>query len=177
MMILLRTRVDPTSVAAAARSVVTALSPRYPTYDVRTMDSRVAVATSQAKLTAMLFALFACTALALAVIGIYGVMSFAVVQRTREIGIRMALGADRSGVLHLVIREGVVMAAIGTAIGLVAALVLSRVLTAFLFDVRPTDPVTYIGIVLLLAIVAALASWIPARRASRVNPVTALRAG
>jgi predicted permease len=177
MMILLRTTVDPNSIIAQARKVVTEISPRYPSYDVRTMDSRVAAATAQARLTAILFALFAGVALALAVIGIYGVMSFAVLQRTREIGIRMALGADRQGVLRLVIGEGMWLAAIGTVIGLAAALALSRVLGSMLFDVKPSDPITYAGIVLLLAAAAMLASWLPARRASRVNPTEALRVG
>ncbi len=177
MMLLLRTSVEPTSVSASAQRVVTAVSPRYPTYDVRTMESRVAAASAQARLTAILFALFGATALALAVIGIYGVMSFAVLQRTREIGIRMALGADRSGVLRLVVGEGLWLTVIGTAFGLGAALLLTRVLRSLLFDIAPTDPLTYGGIVLLLSAVAVAASWIPARRASRVNPVEALRIG
>ncbi|MFN8570986.1 MAG: ABC transporter permease [Gemmatimonadaceae bacterium] len=177
MMVLLRTTVEPTSVSAAAQKVVTALSPRYPSYDVRSMASRVVAATAQARLTAILFALFGGTALALAVIGIYGVMSFAVVQRTREIGIRMALGADRRGVLRLVIGEGLWLAAIGTVVGLMAALALTRVLGSLLYDITPSDPITYVGIVALLGAVAMLASWIPARRASRVDPVEALRIG
>jgi putative ABC transport system permease protein len=114
-------------------------------------------------------------ALVLSVLGIYGVMSFAVMQRTREIGIRIALGADRHRVLGLVVREGLALAAVGALIGLGAALALSRVLSSLLYDVAPTDPVTYVVIVVLLGGSAAAASWIPARRATRVNPTEALR--
>ncbi|MEP7348163.1 MAG: FtsX-like permease family protein, partial [Gemmatimonadaceae bacterium] len=177
MMIFLRTTLDPEAVTGVARSVIGELSPNYPAYDVRTMESRVAAASAQARLSAILFALFGGVALALAVVGIYGVMSFAVAQRTREIGIRMALGADRRTVLRLVIGEGIGLAAVGAAVGLVAALGLSRVLWSLLYDVKPTDPVTYAVIGTLLGCAAMLASWIPARRASRVSPTEALRGG
>jgi putative ABC transport system permease protein len=177
MMIFVRTSRDPLSLAAAARRTVSALVPGTPVFDVKTMASRTAVATAQARFSATLLALFAMTALALALIGIYGVMSFMVTQRTREIGIRMALGADRMRVQRLVIAEGLWLAAAGTMLGVVAAFALTRVLASLLFDVKPADPLTYISIVVLLAIAAAVASWIPARRASRVEPTEALRAG
>jgi putative ABC transport system permease protein len=177
MMIFVRTSRDPLALAAAARRTVSALVPGIPVFDIKTMASRTAVATAQARFSAVLLGLFAATALALAVIGIYGVMSFMVVQRTREIGIRMALGAGRMQVQQLVIREGLWLAATGTALGVGAAVGLTRVLRSLLFDVQPGDPVTYISIVVLLAAAAGVASWIPARRASRVEPTEALRAG
>jgi predicted permease len=177
MMIFVRTSRDPLTLAAAARRTVNGLVPGVPVYEIKTMASRAAVATAQARFSAVLLALFAATALGLAVIGIYGVMSFMVVQRTREIGIRMALGAGRMQVQRLVIREGLWLAATGTVVGVGAAIGLTRVLRSLLFDVKPGDPVTYIAIVALLAVAAGIASWIPARRASRVEPTEALRAG
>jgi ABC-type antimicrobial peptide transport system permease subunit len=128
-------------------------------------------------LSAWLLALFAGTALVLAVMGIYGVMSFAVAQRTREIGVRIALGASRRNVLTLVVREGVTLAALGIALGMTGAFALSRVLTSLLYGVSTTDPVTYGVVIGLLAIAALVASWLPARRAARVQPTEALRAG
>jgi predicted permease len=175
MMIFLRTKGDPDAVARMARAVAHELSPNYPAYDVRSMSARVAAATTQARLSALLLTLFAGVALALAVVGIYGVLSFAVAQRTREIGIRMALGADRRTVLRLVIGEGVALAAVGAGLGLVTALVLARILGSLLYDVTPSDPKTYVAIVGLLGTAAAVASWLPARRAARLDPVEALR--
>ena len=177
MVIFVRTARDPLALAAAARRTVGALVPGTPVFDIKTMASRTAVATAQARFSAVLLALFAVTALLLAVIGIYGVMSFMVAQRTREIGIRMALGADRAQVQRMVIAEGLWLATAGAALGVGAAFGLTRVLRSLLFDVKPGDPVTYISIVMLLAISAAIASWIPARRASKVEPTEALRAG
>ncbi len=176
MMIYLRTAVAPEGIIPQVRAVVRELSPTYPPYDVRTLDERVSVASTQARLSATLLALFAGIALALAVIGIYGVMSFAVSQRAREIGIRMALGADRSSVLRLVIGEGLGLALAGAAVGVALALGLSRLISTMLFGVRPSDPLSYAAIVVLLIGAATLASWLPARRASRVDPTEALRA-
>ena len=176
MMIFVRTTEDPLTLAGPVRQIVHDLSPNYPAYDIRTMSSRIAAATTQARLSALLLALFAGVALVLAGIGIYGVLSFAVSQRTREIGIRMALGASARGVLRLVIGEGAVLAALGAIIGTVAALGLTRVLRSLLYDVAPTDPVTYVTIVVLVAAAAFVASWFPARRAARVDPNIALRA-
>ena len=176
MVIFVRTARDPLALIASARRAVGTLVPGVPVFDIKSMAERTAVATAQARFSAVLLGLFAATALALAVIGIYGVMSFMVVQRTREIGIRMALGADRTQVQRLVIAEGLWLAATGTVLGVVAAFALTRVLGSLLFDVTPADPLTYISIVALLAIAAAVASWIPARRASLVEPTEALRA-
>jgi predicted permease len=175
MMMFVRTEREPLALVPAVRRVVSALVPGLPVFDIKSMAARTAVATAQARFSAVLLAMFAATALLLAVIGIYGVMSFMVVQRTREIGIRMALGADRSRVRSLVVREGLGLAAAGAALGLIAAVALTRVLRSMLYDVKPGDPVTYLAVVVLLAMAAAVASWLPARRASRVEPTEALR--
>ncbi len=175
MMIFLRTAGDPLAVAAAARRELAAFAPSYPVYDVQTMTSRVAGATAQARFSATLLGLFAAVALALAVMGIYGVMSFAVLQRQRELGIRMALGADGRDVRRLILVEGMGMALVGGVIGLGAAFALTRVLNSLLFEVAPSDPLTYAAIVLVLGLAAFLATWLPARRASLVDPVEALR--
>ena len=124
------------------RRVVAGLVPGLPVFDVQSMATRTAVATAQARFSAALLSMFAAAALALAVIGIYGVMSFMVVQRTREIGIRMALGADRERVQRMVIAEGLALAGTGTAVGVAAAFSATRVLGAMLFDVKPGDPLT-----------------------------------
>jgi putative ABC transport system permease protein len=144
-------------------------------YDVQTMTTRAAAATAQTRFIAVLLALFAATALALAAIGIYGVMSLAVAARTKEIGIRVALGADQHRVQRLVVGEGLALVMVGTAFGLAGALTATRVLQSMLFDLAPNDPTTYTAIVGLLGAAAIVASWIPARRASRVDPVVALR--
>jgi len=124
----------------------------------------------------VLLGLFAATALTLAAIGIYGVMALVVTSRTREIGIRMALGADGHSVQRLVVSEGVTLVSVGVILGLAGALACTRVLQKLLFDLAPTDPVTYSAIVALLGLATLAASWVPARRASRVDPVRALRA-
>jgi ABC-type antimicrobial peptide transport system permease subunit len=140
------------------------------------MNARAAGATAQARFSAQVLALFALSALSLAAIGIYGVMSLAVTARTREIGIRIALGADRGRVQRLVVGEGVALVGAGAALGVAGALVCTRVLQSLLFDLSPSDPTVYVGIVMLLGAAATAASWVPARRASRVDPVVALRA-
>jgi ABC-type antimicrobial peptide transport system permease subunit len=144
-------------------------------YDVRTLASRVAGASAQARFSAWLLALFAGAALILATLGLYGVMSFAVAQRTREIGIRVALGADRSAVQRLVVGQGTSLTVAGVLVGIGAALVTTRVLRSLLFDVTPNDPITFGVVVGLLVLSALVASWIPARRAARLEPVEALR--
>ncbi len=174
-MVYLRTSGDPLSLVAAARSKIHDVGADLPVYDVRTLSSRVGDATAQARFSALLLTVFAIAALALATIGIYGVISFAVAQRTREIGIRVALGADRGAVLRLIVGQGAGVAAVGLVLGVVAALAATRVLRALLFDVTPTDPLTLIAVVALLAVAALVACWIPARRAARLQPATALR--
>jgi putative ABC transport system permease protein len=150
------------------------VAPFAPVYDVRLMRARVAEATGQARLSAGLLAGFAVMALALAVMGIYGVMSFAVTLRTREVGIRVALGADRGDVLRLFTREGLVLCGIGMVLGLAGALVATRVLRTMLYGVVPSDLVTYVAIMVVVGAAALLASWVPARRAAGLDPVRAL---
>jgi putative ABC transport system permease protein len=145
-------------------------------YDLQTMTQREGTATAQDRFRAMLLAAFALAALLLAAIGIYGVLSFAVTARTREMGIRIALGAERASVQRLVIGEGLALVAVGVVIGLAGAFAGARVLRTFLFDLTPSDPVTYAAIIVVLAVTAVLASWVPGLRASRVDPVIALRA-
>jgi putative ABC transport system permease protein len=176
MMIFLRTAGDPTALGPTVRAAIRELAPRYPVYDMKPMAERAAAATAQARFSATLLGLFALTALSLAGIGIYGVMSIAVTTRTREIGIRIALGADRSRVQGLVVGEGIALVSLGVVIGVGGALVATRVLRSLLFDLTPSDPITYVTIVAVLGAAAIVASWIPARRASRVDPVVALRA-
>jgi putative ABC transport system permease protein len=175
MMLFVRTDGDPAALAPSVRRAIHALAPLDPIYDLRPMTARVASSTAQARFSALLLGLFAAVSLALAVTGVYGVMSFAVAQRTREIGIRMALGADRSNVLALVVRDGAVLAAAGIALGLGGALALTRLLRKMLFEVTPSDPTTFIIIVAVVGLAAMVASWVPARRAARLDPVRALR--
>jgi putative ABC transport system permease protein len=176
MMLFVRTAGNPLSVLPAVRREVLALNRNLPTYDVKTMDDRIHDATARARFTALLLALFAAIALALAAIGLYGVMSYLVTQRTREIGIRVALGAGAADVLAMVLRRGALLALAGIVIGLAGALAATRILRTMLYEVTPQDPATYLEIAGLLAAVALAASYIPARRASAVDAATALRA-
>ncbi|MEW5915436.1 MAG: ABC transporter permease [Gemmatimonadota bacterium] len=177
MMLFVRTAGDPTALAGSVRAAMRAYAPRNPIFDVQTMESRVATASAQTRFSAIVLGLFAGIAMSLAAMGIYGVMSFAVAQRTREIGIRMALGAGRQRVLTLVVREGALLAGVGMLLGFAAALALTRVMQSMLFEVTTTDPWTYIAMALVLAAAAFIASWIPARRAAGVDPMIALRRG
>lgn len=177
MMVFLRTTGNSVALATAAREVMNEVAPGAPVSDVRTLESRVADVTASARLSAMLLTLFAGVALALATIGVYGVISFGVAQRTREIGVRMALGATHGGIARLVVGQGVALAVIGAAVGLVVALAATRVLRTLLYGIAPADPVTYAVTVLVLVAAVLLASWIPARRAARVAPTVALREG
>lgn len=177
MMIFVRSAGDASALAPSVREAIRQVAPRIPVYDVQTMSARAASATSQARFSAVLLGAFAAVALCLAVMGIYGVLSFAVAQRTREIGIRMALGADRGTVLSLVVREGTLLWGVGAAIGLVAAFGATRVLRGMLFGVATTDPWTYAAMIAVLGGAALLASLIPARRAAGVDPIVALRHG
>ena len=174
-MVYVRTSNNPGALTASARRAIHDVGADLPVYDVRTLASRVGDATSQARFSALLLGLFAAAALVLATIGIYGVISFAVAQRTREIGIRIALGADRASVLRLVVNQGVGLAVVGLVLGGFAAFVTTRLLRSLLFDVSPTDPLTFSTVIALLALAAVAASWIPARRAAGLQPTEALR--
>jgi putative ABC transport system permease protein len=175
MSVVMKTSTPPTSLAAAVRTEVYAVDPNLPVSNVRTLDDIVATSISQPRFYMTLLAIFATVALVLAAIGIFGVLSYAVSQRTREIGIRMALGAQGRSVIGLVVRQAMVLVAIGIAAGTVAALFLSQTLTKMLFNIRPTDPATFILVAFVLLAVALLASYLPARRATRVDPIVALR--
>jgi putative ABC transport system permease protein len=170
-----RTVGDPRAIVAAARREIAAIAPGAPLYDVRAMRERVADAMAYARFSALLLAAFATVALALAALGTYGVISFGVSQRTKEIGVRVALGATRANVLRLVVGQGIGLAVIGGALGLAGALATTRVLRSLLYGVAPSDPATLVSIVALLVAAVILASWIPARRAASVHPSDALR--
>jgi predicted permease len=172
----LRTSGDPTAMVASAKQAIWAVDPNLPAEGVRTLDAQVANAVRRPKFTAIVLAIFGAVGLLLAAVGIYGVMAFDVTQRTREIGIRVALGADPRALVRLLLRRGVGLAGLGALGGLVAALAASRVMSSVLFGVRPDDPATFGLVILLLLAVAALATLVPARRATRVDPVVALRA-
>ena len=173
--VVVRTAGEATLLAPALRRELAALDPAQPLSDVKSMEQRVASSIEQSKLNSVLTGLFAVVALALASIGIYGVISYAVAQRTREIGIRMALGATRSDVLKLIVRQGMTPAALGVLIGVVASLAVTRLMGKLLYGVSATDPVVFGAVCALLSIVAFGACVAPARRASRVDPNVALR--
>jgi len=155
---------------------VQALDKDQPIYNVRTMDDVVMNSLGTRRVSMQLFAVFAGAALLLAALGIYGVMAYSVTQRTQEIGLRMALGAQTADVLYLVVRQGMMLVLIGIGVGLAGALGLNRVIASLLFGVNAADPTTFVAISLLLGFVALLACYIPARRATLVDPVQALRA-
>jgi putative ABC transport system permease protein len=175
MTLVIRTRGDATKVAAGARGVIQSLDNEQPVADVRTMDSLLANSIARARFSALLLAVFASVALVLAAIGIYGVISYVVAQRGHEIGLRMALGAQARDVVRLVLRNGMMLAGLGVAIGLAGAFALTRVMRGLLFGVTPTDAITFVTVSALLLIVAFLACYIPARRATKVDPLVALR--
>jgi putative ABC transport system permease protein len=170
-----RARTDASALAASVRQAVKAVDPEVPVYAVRTLAEIVSDRTAQRRLAVMLITVFAAVALLLAAVGIYGVMSYAVAQRTQEIGIRMALGAERRDILRMVLRHGSLMAVTGIGLGLTVALGLARLITSLLFQVSATDPPTFSVVPVVLIAVALLACYIPARRATRVDPLVALR--
>ena len=159
----------------AVTAAIHSLDPQLPLADVTTMDELISDSVSQQRFQSLLLAIFACAALLLAAVGLYGVQSYAVVQRTREIGIRVALGADRSRIFRETVGRGAILVAIGLLFGLAAAAGLSRFLSSFLYQVSPGDPLTFAGVAVLLTAVSLLASYVPARRAMRVDPLVALR--
>jgi putative ABC transport system permease protein len=174
--VFVRSALAPPVVASALRRELAGLDRDVPIYDVRPMNVLVALHVEQQRLSTMLLAGLGGLALVLAIVGIYGVLSYAVARRTQELGIRMALGASRAGVLALVIRHGVLLALAGIAIGAAASYGLTRFLGALLFEVSPQDPATFVALAVLLALAALAASAVPALRATRVNPIEALRA-
>ena len=173
--LVVRAAGEPTGLAAAVRKEVTAIDPQQPVAAVKTMGQWVSESVAQPRFRTLLLGLFAAVAVLLAVIGIYGVMSYVVAQRTREVGIRMALGARPRDVLRLMVGQGMRLALTGVAIGIGAAYALTRLLAALLYEVSATDLVTFAAIALLLSSVALLACYLPARRAAKVDPTVALR--
>jgi putative ABC transport system permease protein len=173
--ILLRGHLDTAAIPEEVREQVQAVDPTLPVFGAQTLNATVSAALSERRLSMEMVGLFALTALLLAALGIYGVISYMVSERTHEIGIRLALGAQRRNILRMVMRLGLELAVAGAAVGLVASLIVSRLMGGVLYGVRPTDPLTFAGVVLLLIGVALLACYIPARRAIRVDPLVALR--
>ncbi|MEP7339242.1 MAG: ABC transporter permease [Acidobacteriota bacterium] len=175
MTFVIRTKGKAATVASAAREVVRKLDPEQPVADVRTMESWIGKSVARQRFNTLLLTIFACVALVLAGVGIYGVMAYTVTQRTHEIGVRMALGAQSRDVLRLVVRKGMALAFIGVALGIAASLALTRLMKTLLFEVSTNDPLTFAGVPVLLALIALLACYLPARRAAKVDPMVALR--
>jgi ABC-type antimicrobial peptide transport system permease subunit len=171
----IRTDVEPTSVIAAVRGAIRSVDAEQPIYRVRTMNEIIDAQVANRSLQRTLLTLFATLALFIACVGLYGVLSYRVTNRTREIGVRMALGATTANIGRLVLRQGVTLTAIGLSLGIAASLVIIRALKTQLYGVAATDPVTYVSVSMVLATVALLACYLPARRAGRVDPMIALR--
>src|SRR6476646_8630680 len=174
--LVVRTTVEPMSLAGSVRNAIWSVDKDQTVADIDTMDHIVAEAVARQRFSMVLLGVFAALALLLALVGIYGVMSYSVAQRTREIGIRMALGARRADVLQMTVRQGLKLVGAGMILGLSAAFLLTRVMATLLYGISATDPTTFIGISVVLLAVAILASYVPALRATKVDPITALRA-
>jgi predicted permease len=175
MYLVIRTTSDPVPMTAAIIKEIQAVDPEMPVYDVGSMDQRLYGSLARQRFSMFLLGVFALIALILAAIGVYGVMAYSVSQRTHEIGVRIALGARPDAILRLVIRQALILAALGIAIGLVGAFALTRVMSSLLFGVSATDLLTFVITSLLLGSIALMASYIPARRAAKVDPIAALQ--
>lgn len=175
MSLVVRTAIEPRALAKDLQSTVATLDKDLPLFDVKTAEQYLNNAIAQPRFSALLFSLFAAVALFMSSIGLYGVMAYSVTQRTHEIGIRMALGAQMQDVLKMVVRQGMFLAVIGIALGLVAAFALTRLMTTLLYQIGATDPLTFIFVSVMLLGVALAACIVPARRAARTNPLEALR--
>lgn len=173
--LVVRTDGNPAELAPAVKHTVWSFDRNLPISEVLTMDRVVADANAQPRFEMLLLSMFAAVALLLAAVGIYGVMNYSVSRRTREIGIRISLGASRTEVLQMIVRQGMMQALAGTVIGIAGALLVSRLMTKMLYSVRPTDPLTFTGVVAVLGLAALLASCVPARKATRIEPTIALR--
>jgi putative ABC transport system permease protein len=172
---VVRTAAEPSALAAAARNEFRNIDQDQPISQITTLAQLRSRSVTQPRFNTLLLGLFATIALALAAVGVYGVMSYSITLRTHEIGIRMALGARAGDVLKLVVKQGMALALIGMTLGLTASLALTRLMSDLLFDVRPTDPLTFLAVSLLLTFVVLLAALVPARRATKVDPMVALR--
>ena len=173
--LIVKTKSNPLSIVTGIKSEIQSLDPNLPLANVQTMDQVVSKSIAQTRFTSTLLALFACVALLLAAVGIYGLISYSVAQRTHEFGIRMVLGARKKQILRLVVGQGLVLAAFGLMVGVFSAILLTRLMSSLLFEVSSTDPVTYLLISVLLGSVSLAASYIPARKAVKVDPIIALR--
>jgi putative ABC transport system permease protein len=173
---MVRTVGDPAALARSIKGIVESVDQNLTAASVRPLTAVVSREVAEPRLSMLLVSAFAVLALTLASVGIYGVIAYSVSQRTHELGLRMALGAERAGVVMMIVREGLAMAAIGIAAGLGAAALATRLMTELLVGVTPRDPLTFAGGAALLLTIALLASYIPARRALRVDPIVALRA-
>jgi len=173
--LMLRTRGNPAGYTQQVRESIRKIDPTLAVFDIRTMETHLSQALFPARAAAMLFGLAGFMGLLISSVGIYGVISFAVSRQTKEIGIRMALGAKRSEVLAMVLEQGLTLTLVGSAIGLGLALLLSRTAASFLYGVSPTDPITFIAVPALLLLIALVACLVPARRAASLDPLRALR--
>jgi predicted permease len=173
--VYVRTNLASTGIFRAVREQVRKLDSRIPIVDLTTMEDRLDRVLANERLVGFLASLFGALATMLALVGLYAVTAYSVARRVQEIGIRMALGAQRRHVLALVLREGVILTAVGVGVGLSVALALTRILRGLLFEIAPTDPVTFVSTALLLGTIALLACYLPARRAARIDPMVALR--
>jgi putative ABC transport system permease protein len=173
--LVLRINQEPSQMASAVRKEIAALDSGVPTYQVATMDQLLSASVAAQRFNLFLLVLFAALALGLAAVGIYGVLAFGVGRRTREIGIRLALGARPRDVLRLVVRQGMQPVIAGVLVGTAGALALTRVMASLLYSVSPTDPATFVAVPVLLTMVAWIACYVPARRAMRIDPTVALR--
>jgi putative ABC transport system permease protein len=175
MTILVKTETDPRAIINAVQTELRAMDKDLPAYSIKTLDEYLAASVARPRFNTLLLAIFAGLALILTAVGLYGVMSYSVTQRTHEIGIRMALGASQQKVLGMVVRRGMTLTAIGIGTGLVGAFFLTRLLSSLLYGVSVTDPITFVAISVILAGVALGACFLPALRATRVDPMIALR--
>jgi len=175
MSLVARTQVEPRSLAKAIQNEVAALDREIALGDVKMMDQYLGAAVAQPRFSALLFGLFALLALSLAAVGLYGVMAYTVSQRTREVGVRMALGAQTADVMRLMIAQGMKLTLLGVGVGLTGAFALTRLMKTLLFGVSATDPLTFAVVALSLSLVALAACYLPSRRAAKVDPLLALR--
>jgi putative ABC transport system permease protein len=175
MAMVVRTNMDPLRLAPTLRSAVNELDKELPLSDIGTLAGSIAHSTREQRFTVALLGAFALLALALAAVGIYGVISYTVTSRTREIGVRMTLGAERRRIIGMVVKRAMLLGSAGVAVGIVTGLALTRFLRSMLFGVSATDPAVFVGVSLFLLGVTALAGYVPARRAARVDPLAALR--
>lgn len=173
---VVRSQLPPDVIIPELRQALARFNPIVPPTDVRTLEARMSASRTTPRFQAMLLGVFAVVAMLLAATGLYGSLSHTVGRRQRELGVRMALGAPRAGVLWMVLRQGLWVSAVGVVLGIALALATTRILAGFLYEVEPTDPLTLAGVAVVLLLVSAVACVLPARRATGVNPVDVLRA-